>query len=216
MWRHWKTRKSLRSSTAHRQPKSWAIAAFSILPTLSEFGQATGGQRLQELRLREGDFDISCRKTSRGPQGKIHSLRLTIWQYGDPICDRYFVQVYKNRAIFGIADGCNWGMRPHTAGIRATQGFVEYLNNREWDSISVSIYYWHIFRNSFLDLKQAAHYLLRAITSAHNKIIEGLEDVWDAGTTTILGGVLLELEEKKSEEPAPPWAFICVSVGDCK
>jgi len=68
---------------------------------------------------------------------------------------------------------------------------------------------------NFKDLKEAGLFLLKAVVSAHNKIIDGKEDVWEAGTTTLLGGLLVEL--KKSDDfPDLQWAFICASVGDCK
>jgi len=42
----------------------------------------------------------------------------------------------------------------------------------------------------------------------------GVRDKFATGTTTILGGMLLELEEQ--DEQPHPWAFVCSNVGDCK
>jgi hypothetical protein len=39
----------------------------------------------------------------------------------------------------------------------------------------------------------------------------GINDIWETGTTTLLGGVLLKLED----QPAP-YIFVSASVGDCK
>ncbi|KYR02720.1 protein phosphatase 2C-related protein [Tieghemostelium lacteum] len=118
---------------------------------------------------------------------------------GDPIADKLFVQVHRNRAVLAIADGCNWGKRPANAARDAITAFSNYFNQRQ-DEITT--------------LQDAGHFLLRAFCEAHNKIVEGKNDIWDAGTTTLLGGLVLELDTQ--EEGAPKWGFLCASVGDCK
>jgi hypothetical protein len=59
------------------------------------------------------------------------------------------------------------------------------------------------------DVPDAGHFLLRAFEKASREIIQGVDDIWEAGTTTLLGGLILELEANK-------WCFLCVNVGDCK
>ncbi|KAN0039978.1 hypothetical protein ACTA71_011860 [Dictyostelium dimigraforme] len=155
---------------------------------------------------------------------------------GDPIADKLFVQVHKNRAVLAIADGCNWGKRPAMAARDAIAAFAEYFNERQ---------------NEINTLQDAGHFLLRAFCEAHNKIVEGKPDIWEAGTTTLLGGLVLEFEQQQqsssssssssnnnnnnnnnsenSEESSgssingsngnqssPKWGFLCASVGDCK
>jgi hypothetical protein len=44
-----------------------------------------------------------------------------------------------------------------------------------------------------VDLKEVGHCLLRGFSIAHAKIIEGKTEIFEAGTTTLLGGVVLEL-----------------------
>eukprot|EP01133_Synstelium_polycarpum_P007850 gene7850-9212_t len=117
---------------------------------------------------------------------------------GDPIADKLFVQVHKNRAILAIADGCNWGKRPANAAKDAIAAFSGYFNNRQ---------------SEIQTLQDAGHFLLRAFCEAHNKIVEGKNDIWEAGTTTLLGGLVLELED---DAGVPKWGFLCASVGDCK
>jgi hypothetical protein len=68
---------------------------------------------------------------------------------------------------------------------------------------------------SISDLKGVGQNLLQAISTAHNCIIEGKEDVWDAGTTTLLGGVVVELKDTEDAQ-GYKYAFVCASVGDCK
>lgn len=71
-------------------------------------------------------------------------------------------------------------------------------------------------------MKECGHILLHGITASHNAIIQGKEDVWDAGTTTLLGGIIVEikpnpnLNNNGSDLKINKWGFICVSVGDCK
>ncbi|EGC30847.1 hypothetical protein DICPUDRAFT_157374 [Dictyostelium purpureum] len=118
---------------------------------------------------------------------------------GDPIADKLFVQVHKNRAVLAIADGCNWGKRPAMAAKDAIAAFAQYFNERQ---------------NDINSLQDAGHFLLRAFCEAHNKIVEGKPDIWEAGTTTLLGGLVLEFEQ--ASEDQPKWGFLCASVGDCK
>jgi len=41
------------------------------------------------------------------------------------------------------------------------------------------------------------------------------KDIWMAGTTTGLCGLLVELDTTKNPD-LPPWAFVFISIGDCK
>eukprot|EP00026_Physarum_polycephalum_P005905 Phypoly_transcript_05944.p1 GENE.Phypoly_transcript_05944~~Phypoly_transcript_05944.p1 ORF type:complete len:576 (+),score=97.47 Phypoly_transcript_05944:116-1843(+) len=94
---------------------------------------------------------------------------------GDPICDRFCVQIHKNSSVVALADGCNWGRLPYEAANRATTAFVEYLEERI---------------TKFTSLRRAGSILLAALSAANKKITEGLEQ-WECGTTTLIGGVLL-------------------------
>jgi len=62
-------------------------------------------------------------------------------------------------------------------------------------------------------LKEAAVTLLESFENAHKKIINGQTNIWDAGTTTLLGGLLFELDEPQLNHSC---IFLCVNVGDCK
>lgn len=48
---------------------------------------------------------------------------------------------------------------------------------------------------SITDVKKAGAVLLNAFEYAHNSIMEGKLAFWEAGTTTLLGGVLLEINK---------------------
>jgi serine/threonine protein phosphatase PrpC len=119
------------------------------------------------------------------------------------ICDWFRVRLLPplNRAIITIADGCNWGMRPREAAQRACHAFVEFLAQPKVQS-------------EIRDTQDCKHFLLRAMAKAHDKILEGKEDPFDAGTTTLLGGMVLKINEPDYD--LDEWAFVCVSVGDCK
>ncbi len=80
-------------------------------------------------------------------------------------------------------------------------------------------------------LREIGYYLLSALSYCHLKIVEGKEgtnhfltdciDIWEAGTTTLLGGIMVPIklskEEMKAEgKDAFKVAFVFVSVGDCK
>jgi serine/threonine protein phosphatase PrpC/uncharacterized FlaG/YvyC family protein len=119
------------------------------------------------------------------------------------ICDWFKVRLFPrmNRAILAIADGCNWGMRPREAAQRACHAFVEFLSQP------------HI-QSQIRDTQDCKHFLLRALSKAHDKILEGKSDPFDAGTTTLLGGMIIKINEQDYD--FDEWAFVCVSVGDCK
>jgi hypothetical protein len=120
---------------------------------------------------------------------------------GSPICDCFCVKLYENRIIGVVADGCNWGNRPRTAALKARQAFMSHLKRHQRD---------------ILNTQDAAFILLRAIAIAHDAIIEGLtgDDVYNAGTTTLLGGIALQLQQETKD--SPEWGLVCCTIGDCK
>jgi len=127
---------------------------------------------------------------------------------GDPICDSYTVQLLEDDvAVAVVCNGCNWGRRPMVASNAAKSAFSEYIRNHLGD---------------IDELRDAGHYLLQALSYCHLKIIEGKEDIWEAGTTTLLGGVLFRIkkskEEVKSEKDKDSfkWVWCGISIGDCK
>jgi len=120
-------------------------------------------------------------------------------QDGEPIADRLFIQVHENRAMVAVADGCNWGKRPQMAARDAVAALSLYLTEKQ---------------ENIRDLQDAGHYLLRSFAEAHKRIVAGKEDIWEAGTTTLIGALCLELEPTK--EGDPKWGLLCASVGDCK
>jgi serine/threonine protein phosphatase PrpC len=98
-----------------------------------------------------------------------------------------------------LADGCNWGSRAFNAAKAAIAAYDEYVDENS---------------QQMSDLQDTGHILLRAFAKAHNKIFEGKDDIWEAGTTTLFGGVLLQIEPPKSSDAR--WALLCSNVGDCK
>jgi len=137
---------------------------------------------------------------------------------GDPICDSYSVQLLEDDDVIAlVCDGCNWGRRPMEASNVAKSCFIDFVKRNQ---------------NDIEELRDAGHVLLQALSYCHFKICEGKEDVWEAGTTTLLGGMLLrvrktkeELKEEKKiennvntskEDRSFKWVWVCVSIGDCK
>jgi len=126
---------------------------------------------------------------------------------GDPVCDSYCVQLMEDNAIIAVvADGCNWGKRPMEASNRAKSAFVEYLKTHVSEMTTVA---------------EIGYYLLSALSYCHHKIIEGKEDIWEAGTTTLLGGIMAPIKLSKDEQKTEgkdtfKVAFTFVTVGDCK
>ncbi|PRP80887.1 protein phosphatase 2C-related protein [Planoprotostelium fungivorum] len=140
---------------------------------------------------------------------------------GDPICDSYCIQLLEdNMVITVVADGCSWGKGPMEASNTAKSAFVDYLRS-------------HLHEMN--DLRDVGHYLLQALSACQFKITEG-KDQWEAGTTTLLGGVLIpvkkekkekkegkkkeaqksEKKEKKDKDKMKTWVWAFVTIGDCK
>uniref|UniRef100_A0A6B2L0J8 Cyclic nucleotide-binding domain-containing protein n=1 Tax=Arcella intermedia TaxID=1963864 RepID=A0A6B2L0J8_9EUKA len=116
---------------------------------------------------------------------------------GDPICDQFCLERFQNRTIFALADGCNWGPKVRATAKLAAQTFVEYCKKT-------------IFEVETTQATMKA--FLQSFGHIHNRIIEGKESTWwECATTTLLGGCLLEVND-----PDHKWAFLCLSVGDCK
>ncbi|KAL6075938.1 TipA [Balamuthia mandrillaris] len=104
---------------------------------------------------------------------------------GLPICDYFEAQLFERRTLMCLADGCSWGETPRLAARNAVAGFMEYMKQNQ---------------HSIFDIREAGRLVLRAFSKAHQKIVEGYEDVWDAGTTTLAAGILLELDTSRTND----------------
>jgi len=134
-----------------------------------------------------------------------------VWQReGSPICDQYGLLVYPTRVIVAVADGCNWGDPPRDAARSARNAFLRYMSNHQGD---------------IRDIQHAGGLVLRAMAMAHAEIFKGVDTENSLiGTTTLLGGILLELDRFSVEDDdgfldskdIPTFGFVYCSVGDCK
>jgi C2 domain len=129
---------------------------------------------------------------------------------GDPICDWYSCVAYGNRTLMAVADGCNWGPAPREAAQRASRASVSFLYEHQ-DRIGT--------------LLDAALYTVRSVMVAHRRVFDGKDNPTDAGGTTIVAGMVLEVEWLRDDDDAASgdeqlarWRRVAVlcSVGDCK
>eukprot|EP01087_Luapelamoeba_hula_P001505 TRINITY_DN1120_c1_g1_i2.p1 TRINITY_DN1120_c1_g1~~TRINITY_DN1120_c1_g1_i2.p1 ORF type:complete len:300 (+),score=46.32 TRINITY_DN1120_c1_g1_i2:209-1108(+) len=125
---------------------------------------------------------------------------------GDPICDCYGFEVLDAMLVASLADGCNWGPKPHEASRTACRSFHEHIRTHS---------------ENFTTIREAGHQLLKGFSHAHTNILKaplarGIHDIWETGTTTLLGGILLPLVDEDAAQWKTPYVFICASVGDCK
>lgn len=114
------------------------------------------------------------------------------------VCDQYCITAMGNRIVFALADGCGWGRRPREAAIRAARTVIEQVADR---TVQVKM-------SDSIEIRNA---LLRSFNVAHEKIMEGKEEFWMAGATTLAAGQIIEIDSESDE-----WAVIAVCVGDCK
>jgi len=119
---------------------------------------------------------------------------------GDPICDQFGLQLFQNRVVVAVGDGCGWGIKPRQAAIDATRGFMDYMGAHQQE---------------INDVKEAGTLLLKAFSVAHDQILLGKDHYSEAGTTTLIGGILLEIDEG-NDRWAPKWEFVVATVGDCR
>ena len=106
--------------------------------------------------------------------------------------------MYSNTSIIALGDGCNWGDKPREAAILACNEIINFMSSRLKD---------------YIDTSDVGCLLLKAFKRAHDKILATKELCYDAGTTTVLAGILGKLVEPVDSKE---WVFVCLSVGDCK
>ncbi|KYQ93896.1 protein phosphatase 2C-related protein [Tieghemostelium lacteum] len=145
---------------------------------------------------------VYCKSGSSYPKHKVSGKR-----QGDPICDRFKVSIYRDRVLVVLADGCNWGRLPFEAANKATDAFLQFLEDNHHEINTI---------------RKAGSYLLSAMTSAHKGIIAGKQEVWEAGTTTLIGGMLVRIDNTKRVSTIVHMdvqythCFVGVTLGDCK
>tara|TARA_R110002050_G_scaffold267610_4_gene409336 strand:+ start:26 stop:451 length:426 start_codon:yes stop_codon:yes gene_type:complete len=82
-------------------------------------------------------------------------------------------------AVLCVADGCNWGEKPKEAAVRSRDCFLKYMKNR---------------RHKLKSTQDLGHYLLRAFSKAQEEIVRDKETPQDAGTTTLVGGMVIPVD----------------------
>ena len=122
---------------------------------------------------------------------------------GHPICDQYKCIFLKNRIIAAVSDGCNWGDAPRNAAVAAINAFCNYLQSHH---------------NEANNLQFVGSLVQRAFSMAHAAINQDRDSSISAGTTTLLGGIVLQLESEKDKIKGlnSYWGFVYGSIGDCK
>eukprot|EP01117_Protostelium_nocturnum_P000783 TRINITY_DN1099_c0_g1_i2.p1 TRINITY_DN1099_c0_g1~~TRINITY_DN1099_c0_g1_i2.p1 ORF type:complete len:1136 (+),score=394.67 TRINITY_DN1099_c0_g1_i2:295-3702(+) len=150
----------------------------------------------QSLEEKQVESSLFCKSVSTYPIVTKEPLA----RDGDPVADHFAVKRFSNRTYVALTDGCNWGPRPQRAAQRASAEFIKFLQEHS---------------EEYVTLEDVGQNLLLAASAAHNSIIKGHEDdIWAAGTTTLLGGIMLQFEQIGENDPQ--WGFAFLSVGDCK
>jgi len=170
------------------------------------------------MALITGPGDSSATNETCGPYASAKSISTyplipgRPYREGDPICDRYQVQLNENSAFICVTDGCNWGEKPRRAARLVNKSMRNYINK-------------HIAEQK--TVREAVQVLLAALADAHLSVFDGREETWISGGTTAVAGLILEIDMESSENEvisgfsspvlAPTkWIFVCVNVGDCK
>ena len=144
------------------------------------------------LMLEDEDLGVFCISTYPTPSGKPH-------RSGSPIADVFGLVVQSDGSIIAsLADGSGWGVKARNAARAASQAFLEYILSYKP--------YW--FGSTALHI---GHLLLRGFSTAHEHILEGVEQQRsEAGTTTLLGVVVTPMLNSLD------WIAVTCSVGNTK
>ena len=100
---------------------------------------------------------------------------------GDPICDRYEGYLLDKSAVLVVADGCNWGERPRDAAVIASHALNLFLR---------------VNLERYSSIHQIARGLMKGFSLAQSEILASKEDPLDAGTTTLIGCVVVPLKRE--------------------
>ena len=145
----------------------------------------------------KGAVFCCCQSTSTYPFLPNRENRL-----GDPICDVFRVLLYPNRSLVCVADGCNWGAKPLAAAVAAVSGFTNYIKKYQMNAAAT---------------QDLAACMIRALAMAQHEIVKDKVDVFEAGTCTLLGGMIVQLQSPPGEvREGRRWGVVFTSVGDCK
>lgn len=114
-------------------------------------------------------------------------------KFGKPIADCTSAMVFKDFAVFCIADGCGMGRRPALSARVACEKFTEYVVAEVPKTRT---------------LAKAEKCVVKAVAYAQTMILQTEEIPTDAGLTTFLGVVVLRT--------GTSYALVYISVGDCR
>eukprot|EP01119_Soliformovum_irregulare_P008104 TRINITY_DN2098_c0_g1_i1.p1 TRINITY_DN2098_c0_g1~~TRINITY_DN2098_c0_g1_i1.p1 ORF type:complete len:425 (-),score=101.72 TRINITY_DN2098_c0_g1_i1:64-1338(-) len=155
-----------------------------IIDTANGSGKGVGNDAVSQL--------ISTRTISLYPH-----LRGSSSREGGPIRDSYkAMMVGEDCMIAVICDGCEWGTQYVEASRQAAQDFSDFVVS-------------HLHEAS--TTRDVVHVLLRGLSHAHWRLSEGKAELTDAGTTALLGGVLIKTADSSLGER---WAWISVTIGN--
>jgi len=130
--------------------------------------------------------------------------QMIIDNHGHPINDKFCINVYENRIISCVTDGCGGRDPPREAATRAGRMFTSFIAR-----------YQHQIRY----VHDAADIILQAMHAAQEAIMHGKDPETETiGETTITGGIVLEVDQDYDENArsSAPFIFVCGTIGDCK
>jgi hypothetical protein len=100
------------------------------------------------------------------------------YREGDPICDRYQIQLNERGTFICVSDGCNWGEKPRRAARLVNKNIRAYVNK---------------YMCKQRTIRGAVEVLLAAVAEGHLSVFDGREETWISGGTTVTAGVILEV-----------------------
>eukprot|EP01125_Pyxidicula_operculata_P009973 TRINITY_DN3286_c0_g1_i2.p1 TRINITY_DN3286_c0_g1~~TRINITY_DN3286_c0_g1_i2.p1 ORF type:complete len:1041 (-),score=173.71 TRINITY_DN3286_c0_g1_i2:514-3636(-) len=150
--------------------------------------EISGPEGNDPVKCSEEDIGVAVETVATYPKGFLGS---------EVLCDAFCIRKIGNRMAIVLCDGCSWGHRPRAAAQAASKEFCHYLTDEE-NILEVT------------NTETLVSRLKHALTEAHYSILSAYKSVYDAGTTTLVGGMLAKIESSKE------YAFTFLSLGDCK
>ena len=114
-------------------------------------------------------------------------------KFGKPIADATSAFIFKEAAVFCLADGCGMGERPALSAKVACEAFSQYVSSE---------------LPKAKHLSQVEKLCVEAIAYAQTLILQSQDDPLDAGLTTFIGVICVKTGTQ--------FALVYVNVGDCQ
>lgn len=144
------------------------------------------------------------------------------------ICDFFRASILENRTILVMADGCGWGRKSRNAAELVSKVYfiASYITHSSTQTVMDFLMAPDTQKNIQTTV-DCLHEILSSFRQGHDAILKSCEYIDECGTSTLLSGMIMKVylfyilllilnQLRPNIFAGEEWAFIAVSVGDCK